>query len=177
MRKDCFLQGSYKIKGFVLDIVPMDIVFAVIILVAAVRCTFKGFIAEIMTMASIILAIGAALLFSGLLSGYLESIMGESVWNGVISFLIIFLVVYLIVKLLEGSLHKLIEKIELEKLDQALGFFLGVIEGILVITVFVLVLDIQPFFDTVALLKESFIASLLLKVLPVGSAAAVGEIR
>ncbi len=153
-----------------MDIAVMDIVFIVIILIAAVRGGFKGFVAEVMTFASLILAVGAAVLFSGMVSGYIANFFGESVWNGVIAFLVIFLVVYLIIKLFEGTLHKIIEKIKLEKLDQALGFFLGVIEGILVAAVITFILKVQPFFDTGVLLADSFIASLLLRILPFGTA-------
>lgn len=144
----------------------LDIVFGVVLLVAAVRCAFRGFIAEVMSMAALILGIGLAVLFSNLAADYLEPYLGDSMWNQVIGFLAIFLLVYLVVKIFEGALHRLFEKIQLERLDRALGFVLGVAEGLLVISIAIIVIYLQPFVPPERIVGNSIVTTVILRVLP-----------
>ena len=150
------------------NISVLDILFGVIILVAMIRCILKGFIAEFLSVAAIILGIVGAIIFSGAGAGILQRYTGIQRFAQLASFLIIFILVYLITKLLEGLLQRLFERLKLEKLDRSLGFFLGILEGGLAVTIIVLVLELQPFFDAEGLLEESFIARNILKVLPYG---------
>lgn len=144
----------------------MDIVFGVVLLLAAVRCAFRGFIAEVMSMAALILGIGLAVLFSGTAAGYLEPYLGESLWNQVIGFLGIFLLVYLVVKIFEGALHRLFEKVRLERLDRALGFVLGVAEGLLVVSIAIILIYLQPFVPPERIVGNSIVTTVILRVLP-----------
>jgi membrane protein required for colicin V production len=70
------------------------------------------------------------------------------------------------VKLFENALNRLIERVHLESLDRALGLFLGVAEGIFVVFMLVLLLQLQPFFDPDELLEQSTIARFMLPLLP-----------
>jgi membrane protein required for colicin V production len=149
----------------------IDIVFSIFLILAAIRGLFRGFVRELMGMASLILGIVAAVLLSGLLSLYLDDFLGQSVWNQVIAFLAIFIVVYVIVKIFEGALQRLIERIHLERLDKALGFFLGLAEGLVLIFIIFLLLQIQPFFPIDGLLEDSIFASLMLPLFPLASDA------
>ena len=88
----------------------LDVILAAILLVAVIRCTIRGFIAEFMSLAGIILSLVAAITLYRTGSAYLERTFGESTWNPVISFLMILLVVYLVVKILESALHRLLEQ-------------------------------------------------------------------
>lgn len=146
----------------------LDILFGVIILVAMVRCILKGFIAEFLSVAAILLGIAGAIIFSGVGADLLSRYTGIQRFAQLAAFLIIFLLVYLITKLLEGLLQRLFERLKLEKLDRSLGFFLGIIEGVLAVTVIVLVLELQPFFPAEDILEESFIARNILRALPYG---------
>ncbi|NCN04662.1 MAG: CvpA family protein [Spirochaetales bacterium] len=139
-----------------LEIPALDIVFLIIILIAVIRAVFRGFVKEIMAVSSIFLGVLLAFLFSGVVSQLLVPYMGDTVWNQVIAFLGIFVLVYLVVKLFEAGLNSLIEKINLENLDKALGFFLGLVEGILIVFVVLFGLQVQPFFDLEALLGTSY---------------------
>jgi membrane protein required for colicin V production len=71
-----------------------------------------------------------------------------------------------VVKLFETALDRLVEHIHLESLDRALGFFLGVCEGVLVVFVLILLLQLQPLFDAKPVLAESVIARALYPLLP-----------
>ena len=143
-----------------------DIVLSIIILILMIRGAFKGFVAEILSMAAIILGIGSSVIFSGLLSNLIVEIFGESIWSPVIAFLAIFIIVYLVVKLLEGAIHKGIEKLNLHRLDKVMGFLLGLIEGILIVSCLVFIVRIQPFFeDAHKMLETSFYANIILPIL------------
>lgn len=152
-----------------MEIVAVDIVALIIILVLSVRCAFRGFIAEVMSFAAVILGLIAAVVFGGLVTPLVETYLGDTVWTPIAAFLGTFLVAYIVVKLFEGALYRLVDKINLEKMDQALGFFLGVVEGILLLTLLVFLLKIQPLFDPEPLFRKSFIVPLLEKLIPVGS--------
>jgi membrane protein required for colicin V production len=86
-----------------------------------------------------------------------------------VAFLLLFVITYLLVKLLESLLHGLVERIQLEKLDQALGFFLGLVEGFLLLAVLVFLLRIQPLLDVENLFAGSFLADLMQRIIPVGA--------
>jgi membrane protein required for colicin V production len=152
-----------------MDFVALDIVFAAILVFTTLRGAFRGFVTELLSMASLILGITAAVVFSGMVGSYFNRYLGESPWSQVAAFLAIFLLVYILVKIFENALHTLIERIHLESLDHALGLFLGVVEGLLVTFVLILLIQVQPFFSPDALLEGSVFARLLVPFLPYAS--------
>lgn len=149
-----------------MDLTGLDIVFLIVIVFMALRGVFRGFVREFMAMAAIILGIAVAVIFSGIAAVYIQPWVGAGAWSHVIAFLALFLVTYLVVRIFENALNRLMEKINLESLDRALGFFLGVAEGLLLTFVGVLVLQVQPVFDTRQILAESIIAQFMLPLLP-----------
>lgn len=149
-----------------MELAAIDIVFAIIILILAIRAAIRGFVKELLGTAALILGIVAAVAFSGLAAQLIENLMGESVWSQVIAFLVIFLLVYLVVKIFETALNRLIERIHLNQLDHALGLFLGVVEGIVVVFVFLMLIQIQPFFEPESLMADSIFARILLPFMP-----------
>ncbi len=151
-----------------MDIAAFDIVSLVIIVILAVRATFRGFLTEIMAVASVIVGITVAVIFTHPVSVILLKYIGDSFWNTLISFLALFLVTYLIIKIFENSLNTFIEKVHLEKLDQSLGFFLGLIEGFLLVVIIVFAMNAQQFFDIHDLLDDSIAASVAEKIIPIG---------
>jgi len=151
-----------------MNIAAFDIVSLIILLILAIRATFRGFLTEIMAMASVIVGITVAVIFAHPVSVILQKYIGDSFWNTIISFLALFLVTYLIIKIFENSLNVLIEKVQLEKLDQSLGFFLGLIEGFLLVVIIVFVMNAQHIFDIRNLLDNSIAASVAEKIIPIG---------
>ena len=149
-----------------MEFAGIDIVFAIIVVILAFRAAIRGFVKELLGTASLFLGIIAAVLFSGLVARLIDEYMGPSIWSQVIAFLVIFLVVYLIVKLFESALNRLIERIHLDQLDHALGFFLGIVEGLVVVFVLLLLVQIQPFFEPEVLVEGSIFARILLPFLP-----------
>lgn len=139
----------------------LDVIFLLLILAGAVRGTLKGFVSEMATVSSLVLGIWGAIVLSSYLGPQVEKYIGPSAWNRLIAFLISFLVIYILVKLVELLLHRLLEGLSLQKLDQVLGFFLGIAEGILVTGLIVYLLRWQPLFDTRQLLADSLVARLI----------------
>ena len=144
----------------------VDIVFALLILIAAIRGAFRGFVTEVGSMAALILSFACAIIFYKPVAQILEKQFGHSLWNPLISFLILFLLVYLLVKLVQRMLQNVIDRLNLDRLDSAMGFFLGITEGLLVVGVALFIINWQPFFDPKSLLGSSFFARMLFPVLP-----------
>jgi len=143
----------------------LDIVFALILLVAMIRGALRGFVTELLSMSAVILGILAAVFFSAPLSVYVSELLGESMWSQIIAFLVLFIVVYLVVKLVEGLMQRGIDALSLKKLDSVLGFLLGALEGLLFVCVALLILYLQPFVDVQGLLEGSYAARIILPFL------------
>jgi membrane protein required for colicin V production len=150
----------------VINLHPLDVFFGIILLILLLRGLFRGFVEEFGSVASVFLGILAAVLFSGLVAPLLDRYLGPSIWNQVIAFLGLFLIVYLVVKLSEAGLKNLVENAELENLDKALGFFLGLIEGLLVVFVLMFILYIQPLIPMEEAIQSSITGRLLLPLFP-----------
>ena len=144
----------------------IDIVFAVLILVLAVRGAIRGFVAEFGSVAALFLGLGGAIALYKAVAALLDRWFGASLWNSLIAFLVVFLLIYLVVKALERLLAALFDKLDLERLDRAIGLFLGLAEGLLLVGVLLVLLNWQPFFDTRGLLRESLFARFLSPLLP-----------
>ena len=151
-----------------LTITPIDIFFTAVLLIATIRCVFRGFVKEILSVAALVGGIGLALLFNGALGLYLTENFGIEKWSRVIAFLGIFVIVYLIIKIFEGLIQRIIEKLHIERLDRALGFFLGILEGVIFVAVIIVIMQIQPFVSVEEVLSGSIIAGLIIRYLPYG---------
>jgi len=142
----------------------IDILFGALILIAVIRCINKGFVAEALSMAAVILGIFIAVIFASQAAKLIDKWLGHSAWNQLVAFLALFLIVYLIVKILQNALHSIFEKLHLDRLDKALGLFLGLIEGVLLVAVLLFGMNwIDGIFDLnlAALTQKSFFAGLL----------------
>ena len=134
-----------------MSIAIIDIVFAVLIVVLAIRGVIRGFVAEFGSVAALFVGFGGAIA----LYKSVAALLGR--W---------FLLLYLLVKALERLLAALFDKLALERLDRAIGFFLGLAEGLLLVGVLLFLLNWQPFFDSGGILRDSLFARFLSPVLP-----------
>jgi len=150
-------------------IATIDIIFIIIIIIAAIRCAFRGFVTEILSVAAIILGILGAVFLSGLVAGYIDEYFGLAKWSNIVAFLILFLVIYIIVKAIERGFDRFLERVHLEKLDKSLGLFLGLFEGIIIVGLIIFIMLIQPVFDVQRVLYESWFAGVFFSVFPGGT--------
>ncbi len=152
-----------------MELAAFDVIAIVVLLFMGIRTALKGFVAEFMTFLALILGLAAAVLLTSSLSVLLIPYIGDTFWTPVAAFLALFLLVYLFLKIIEATLHRIIERVSLEKLDQALGFFLGIIEGFLILSVLIFILQIQTIVDVEGLFEESVVAGFIKQIIPVGA--------
>jgi len=152
-----------------MNLAVFDVIGIVVLLAAGFRCAFRGFVAEFLSVLAFMTGLVLSVLGTSALTPVLAPYLGETFWTPIAAFLILFLTGYIIVKIVESTLHRLIERIQLEKLDQALGFFLGLIEGLLILAVLVFILQLQNAVDVRSFLDDSFLAGVLRKIIPVGA--------
>ncbi len=138
-----------------MTITAFDTVMLVIMLIFIVKVTRAGFVAEFFSKAAVILGGIGAVLFYKTLSPHVEKIIGVESSPGLVSFLLIFLVLYLTVKTIQQIVGSAFESESMKNLDQALGFFLGIVEGLLVIILIIVMLEIQPWFDSSGMTRGS----------------------
>jgi membrane protein required for colicin V production len=144
-----------------------DIVFAVLILILMIRSALRGFIGELLSWAS------AAL---GLLTGFFlykngaaflrEKFFGDlQVLPEVLAFIALFLIVFVAIRILEAILKDIIQRINLGGVDRVLGLIFGLLEGLLVVSLLLFLLSIQPLFPPERVLGNSIFARFLLPLI------------
>ncbi|MDR2377094.1 MAG: CvpA family protein [Treponema sp.] len=161
----------------------IDYVFFGLTLLLVIRCTLRGFIAEFMTLASLVLgALGSLFLyrpcaaflrdhglrtFTGNLPSFIQKLLPALVQNipEILAFVLIFIVIFFAVKLVEYLLKDIIQRISLGGVDRFLGFLFGMVEGIMITSLLLLFLSIQPVFNAAPLLEGSFFAEILLPLI------------
>jgi membrane protein required for colicin V production len=156
----------------------IDYIFLGLMGLFMIRCYLKGFISELLTMAAVVLGLLASLFFfkNGAVfirNHYLPDI---KVIPEILAFIALFVIVFLLVKLFEMLLKGVIEGVKLKGADHFLGIIFGFVEGIVVISLILFLLRIQPIFDPSVLLHDSFFARILLPLIvgrDMGGAAGV----
>ncbi|MBO6130852.1 MAG: CvpA family protein [Treponema sp.] len=125
----------------------IDLLFLLIIFLCAIICLVKGFVNSVFNKAAPILALWAAVLGWRPLSSMLKDTIKISILNYIASFLIIFIAVFIMIKILQMILGNIFEGRILGSLDRTLGFFFGVIEGLVIVLLIMIILTAQPWFD------------------------------
>ena len=142
-----------------------DVIFFIIILIFAVIATAKGFINAIFGKLCWILGLIFAFLFYKKLTGYMKQLVHNETISSILCFVLIFVIVFLIVKIIQTLLSKAFDGEIMKGLDRSLGFFFGLLEGLLVVFVFIFILKNQPWFDVSKLFEGSFFVKMLTPLL------------
>ncbi len=150
----------------------LDLVLLALILLFALRCYFRGFVAELLSMAAVILGVFLAILFYRPAGELLAKYLALDSFTEVLGFAVVFLLVFLLIKILQGVLRSVVENINLQNLDRGLGFLLGAAEGFLFVSLLLMLMRLQPVFDVTSLMEGSFLGRNLLPILV--SAARLG---
>ena len=145
----------------------IDFIFIGLIGLFMIRCFLKGFVSEILSMAAVVFGLLTAL--------FLHKNGGEFLRNQfwpelrvipeIAAFIILFVIVFLVIKIIEKMLVNIIERVSLSGANSFLGLIFGLVEGIVLISLVLLLLKIQPLFDSSSLLANSFFARLLLPLI------------
>jgi len=145
----------------------IDFIFIGLIGLFMIRCFLKGFVSEILSMAAVVLGLLTALFFHKNGGEFLR----ERFWPGlnvipeIAAFIILFIIVFLVVKIIEKMIVNIIERVSLSGANSFFGLIFGLVEGVVLISLILLLLKIQPLFDSSSLLQNSFFANLILPLI------------
>jgi membrane protein required for colicin V production len=145
----------------------IDIIFIALLVLFTIRCYLRGFISEVMSMAAIVLGVLSALFFyknggAFLRNKYMPDIKAVP---EILAFIALFVIVFVLIKILEKILKEIIEGVRATGTDRFLGILFGLAEGVAVISLILFILRIQPLFDPVPILSDSFFAGILLPLI------------
>ena len=138
----------------------LDIVLLVVLVLVVVRASIIGFVGEFFSKAAVIFGILCSVMFFRRLSPFIVRLTGADSFTDAISFLLIFLVVYLAIKIIQQLVGKAFEGESMTNLNRAMGFFLGIGEGALLIMFAFFLMKEQPWFDLSFITKGSFLAGI-----------------
>jgi membrane protein required for colicin V production len=160
-------ETSAAIANRIIGLEPIDIIFIALVLILVIRCALRGFIEEVLSMASVVAGVFSAVFFyknggAFIREKYLEN---WGVVPEVLAFIILFFIPFVGIRILEHIIKDIIIKVNLGGFDRFLGIIFGFIEGIALIALVLFVIDIQPLFDKNLLLEKSFFARFLLPVI------------
>jgi len=149
----------------------IDFIFLGLLGLFMIRCYLKGFVSELLSMASIVLGTLAALFFHKNGGEFLRTQFWPDLNNiipEIIAFIALFIIVLIIVKMLAIMLKGIIDGIKLGGIDRFLGILFGLAEGIAVVSLILFLIHVQPLFNSSSILSGSFFANLLLPLITGG---------
>ena len=153
----------------------LDWVCLGIIILLAIRCLVRGFVAEILSVAAYVVGAAAALLLYRQGGALLASRFAKLPIPEGIAFALIFGLAFLLTRLLGSALKEGLEAANLALFDRVLGFILGAFEGLVAVSVILLLLQaIAPLIDTTKILDASLFAKTILPIVGPELAKALG---
>ena len=126
----------------------IDIVFIAIIVIASIRGAFIGMISEILSLAALFISLLLAAVFYNDGAKWIQKRSSFEDVAFIMAFAAIFLASFLLFKVLQKGVRTLLNESSMEGMDKLLGFFFGLLEGLLIIFLLVYLLNFQTFFDT-----------------------------
>jgi membrane protein required for colicin V production len=127
---------------------PTDIVFAIFIIIMAIKGAFKGLISEAFGLTGLALGILFADQFNAELGSFMVQHMATSrITANILAFIFIFFVIYVLIFLLGVLITSAIKKVDLGFMNRTFGFIFGAAKAYVVIVVIALI------FSTVSFLK------------------------
>lgn len=123
----------------------LDLIFIAIIFISFLISIARGFVRELMSLLTWILAFWAAFSFSDRLADNLTFLVSSQALRMVIGFIIIFAFVWLVGLLVSMVLTRLVDYTHLGPIDKVLGALFGVARGVLLIGVVILLGNMTSF--------------------------------
>jgi membrane protein required for colicin V production len=118
----------------------LDWVLAAIVLVSVITAIFKGFVGELISLASVVAGVVVAILNYGRIAPWFEDLTRSHAIALGISFLLLFFGTLAIGALVAALARRLIQRAELQWFDRFLGGIFGLVRGILVDCIVLLIL-------------------------------------
>lgn len=134
---------------------PLDLLFIIIVVVFAILGAARGFVKEIFGKAAFIVSLLAAVFLRNYVAGFFSNSIKNALIANIVAFLIVFVVVFLVIKILQEIFSKIFSGSILKSLDHSLGFLFGIVEGVAIVAFIIMVIIIQPWFDSEAIFAGS----------------------
>ena len=154
----------------------LDWILLAFLALAGIRGLSRGLVRELFSVAAPIAGLAAALFLYKWGAGILVTRFNLAFAPEVVAFGILFLVAFAFVKIVAALIRDGIEAAQLDRVDRGLGFVLGLAEGVVVVAVILVVLQVQPLVDVKGLLATSVIAKALLPIVGPGVAQALDSL-
>jgi membrane protein required for colicin V production len=150
-----------------MNLTASDIIFLILIAILMLRCALRGFLRELMSWASLVFGILAAILFYRPGGNFIREkfLWDAQVLPEIAAFIVLFLIVFFFIRFLELILRDIINRINIGGVDHFFGLLFGILEGLVLVSLILLMLYKQPLFDAGPLLTESVFARILLPVI------------
>jgi len=105
----------------------LDIVFAVVLVLAIIKGCQRGLVVGLFSLVSVIIGLAAAVKLSAAVAGYIgEAVKVSEEWLPVIAFAAVFIVVVILIRLGANAIEKAVEVVMLGWLNKLAGVFLYV---------------------------------------------------
>ena len=162
----------------------LDWVFAAVIVLLGVRCLVRGIVEEVLSVAAIALGLLAGLYLYKPAGALIAGLFAPKTVPvpELFGFAAAFLLAFLLVKLIERMIREGLEAAKLGAVDRALGFVLGLAEGLLAVSLVLVVMSLlaeplKNLVDMKKLLDGSFFARTLLPLVGPGFEKATQGIK
>ena len=120
----------------------IDIVLGLLLLFAAISGFKKGLIAELASLAALILGIWGAIEFSDITSEFLvETFNLQSEHLNIISFAVTFVVIVILVHIIGSVVNKLVETVMLGFVNKLAGLVFGILKSALILSIILVFFD------------------------------------
>ncbi|MDR2418773.1 MAG: CvpA family protein [Treponema sp.] len=144
--------------------VMLDIICTLLILLFVLRCSVRGFVKELMSMAATAFGLIVGAFFYKDVAAFIRTqIMPET--KGVpeiLGFIVLFVIVFAVVRIVCVMLKGILEQMNLVGVDRFLGAVFGLVEGLAVVSLILFLINIQPVIDREKILSGSIFAERLL---------------
>ena len=147
-----------------------------IIIILAIRCLVRGFVAEILSVAAWIAGAAIALLLYKQGGALIHTKWATVPAPEAIAFAVIFLLAFLLTRLLGSMLKEGLEAANLAVFDRILGLVLGAAEGLMAVSLILILLQVLGgMIDTSKILAGSVFAQKLLPIVGPGTGQGTGR--
>jgi membrane protein required for colicin V production len=153
----------------------LDWVCLGIIVLLAIRCLVRGFVAEVLSVAAYVVGAAASLLLYKQAGGLILARFPTLPLPEVLAFVVVFALGFLLTRLLGKLLKEGLEAANLAVFDRLGGFILGCFEGLVAVSIILLVMQtIGGIVDTSKLLGGSVFAKAILPIVGPEVSKAIG---
>jgi membrane protein required for colicin V production len=133
----------------------LDVILAVVLLVAVARSLWTGFSRSVASLVGVVMGFWVGIHHYPFLATRLAPMIREELWRSLLAFFLLFVVVYLTFVIAGILVHGVFKVLKLSWMDRMLGGCIGLVKGLVLAGVIVFLLTLLLPTDS-PLLKKSF---------------------